>query len=130
MAHSCMHSSCTSSARLCILCVISGRRWIQCPKDNLCNLAEILMIQNSGTMPDKYCAEQGGKVSWRDVLINKMDHNVPLQIKLYAVCWYLAHTMDPSTPTSSRAHCRYIVLHTDALEIKLPDPLYLLPEDV
>jgi len=37
-------------------------RCIQCPKDNLCIPSEIQMIQNSGTMPDKSCAEQVGKV--------------------------------------------------------------------
>uniref|UniRef100_A0A0A9A2E0 Uncharacterized protein n=1 Tax=Arundo donax TaxID=35708 RepID=A0A0A9A2E0_ARUDO len=30
------------------------------------------MIQNSRTMPDKSCAEQGGKVSVIDVLISKL----------------------------------------------------------
>ncbi|KAG0532366.1 hypothetical protein BDA96_04G102300 [Sorghum bicolor] len=35
------HSEISWISRLCILCVISGRRWIQCLKDNLCNLAEI-----------------------------------------------------------------------------------------
>ncbi|KAL6628908.1 hypothetical protein ACP70R_028673 [Stipagrostis hirtigluma subsp. patula] len=41
-------------------------------QDNPCILVEVLMIQNSRTMPDKFCAEQGWKVSGRGLLINNL----------------------------------------------------------
>jgi hypothetical protein len=61
-------------------------------------------------MPDKSCAEQGGKVSgemssWLSWNLNHLP-----ELNCVPPSWDLAPTMDPSTPTFSKAHCRHIVL--------------------